>query len=410
MKKGEVMAGKDYYQILGIPQNASDEEIKKAYRKLVMKYHPDRNPDPNANEKMKEINRAYAILSNPTKRARYDRYGEKGLEGYTEQDIFGGIDFGSIFSELGLKNIFEDFFKGFGFGRKSIFQDFFSQDSFFGPRAGVRELEARREADLQYDLEIDLEEAFQGIEKKINLPKTEACPVCGGTGAAKGGLSVCKECQGKGQVVYEQRSGWSVFRQITTCPKCHGQGKRITSFCEKCQGKGIIEVKKEISVQIPKGADTGQTVRIEGEGEAGKGRGAAGDLYIRFQLKPHPIFERRGADIYLKKEITFSQAILGGKIYDIPTLDEKLTLQILEGTEDGATFKVEGKGMPSFAEERGDLYIIIKVALPKNLSSEEKALLKNFERLRALNLDPLSLSQNRFGLLALPPAKKEEVN
>jgi len=399
------MKGKDYYQILGIPRNASDDEIKKAYRKLVMRYHPDRNPDPKANEKMREINRAYAILSDPAKRARYDRYGERGLEGYTDQDIFGGIDFNSIFRELGLRNIFEDFFKGFGFGRKSIFEDFFSEDSFFGRRIGVREIEEIRGADLQYDLEIDLEEAFQGIEKKINLPKTETCPICKGTGAAKGGLSICKECQGKGQIVYEQRSGWSVLRQITTCPRCHGQGKAITSSCKKCQGKGVIEVKKEISIQIPRGVDTGQTIRIEGEGEAGKRGGEPGDLYIRFQLKPHPIFERRGADIYVKKEITFTQAILGGKIYDIPGLDGNLNIEVPEGTENGAIFKIEGKGMPS-DEERGDLYVEIKIVLPKNLSPEERALLKNFERLRSLRLDLLFLSQNRFGLPSLPPGKE----
>ncbi|MDI6806229.1 MAG: molecular chaperone DnaJ [Candidatus Aenigmarchaeota archaeon] len=392
------MREKDYYQILGIPRDASKDEITKAYRKLVMKYHPDRNPnDPKANEKMKEINRAYAILSDSEKRRRYDRYGEAGLEGYTEQDIFGGIDFDSIFSGLGLRNIFKDFFGDFGFGRKSIFDDF------FGYRQKVKELE--RGEDLQYDLEIDLEEAFHGIEKKMSLLKTETCPSCLGSGATKGGLSVCRKCQGSGQIIYEQRSGYSVFRQITTCPTCHGQGKMITSYCKECEGKGLIELQKEISVQIPRGANTGQTIRIEGEGGPGERGRRAGDLYIRFKVKDHPVFERRGADLYVKKEITFTQALLGGKIYDTPGIDGNLTLEIPEGTEDGSTFKISGKGMWRFGEERGDLYVTTKIAIPKNLTLEEKTLLRRFERLRTLNFDPLFLSQYLFGLPALPPPK-----
>lgn len=402
------MEKRDYYQILGIARNASEEEIKKAYRKLVMKYHPDRNPDPRATEKMKEINEAFAVLSDPIKRQKYDRYGHKGLEGYTAEDIFGGIDFDSIFSELGLRNILSKFFGGFGFEGGSIFDSFFGENSRFSSRTGSKELAAKRGADLQYDLVIELEDAFWGSEKKITLPKMETCPACHGTRAAKGGLSTCKECQGRGQIIYEQRSGWSVFRQITTCPKCRGQGKMITSPCRKCQGKGTVEVQKEIRVQIPIGADTGHTIKVEGEGEPGEDGGLAGDLYIRLRVKDHPIFERRGADLNLKKEIPFTQAILGGKIYSIPGLDGELSLEIPEGTENGSVFKIEGKGMPGFAEERGDLYVEIKICIPKKLSCEEKALLGDFERLRVLRLDPLFLSQHRFGRLALPPGGEDK--
>ncbi len=399
------MEKRDYYQILGIARDATEDEIRKAYRRLVMKYHPDRNPDPQATEKMKEVNEAFAVLSDPVKRRKYDRYGHKGLEGYTAEDIFGGIDFDSIFSELGLRNVFGDFFRGFGFGGRSIFDSFFNGDSLFGSRMGFRELAPTKGADLQYDLEIDLEDAFWGKEKRITLPKSETCPACRGTGAAKGGISICRECQGKGQVVYEQRSGWSVFRRITTCPRCQGQGRRITSACHRCQGRGIVEVQKEIRVRIPRGADSGETIKVEGEGEPGTEGGMAGDLYIRLSVKDHPVFKRRGADLYLKKEITFTQAILGGKIYGIPGLDGEESLEIPEGTENGSVFKIEGKGMPGFAEERGDLYVEIKVCMPKKLTREEKALLAEFERLRALELDPLFLSQHRFGRLALPPGE-----
>ena len=398
------MEKRDYYQILGIRRNADAEGIKKAYKRLALKYHPDRNPNnPKANERMKEINEAYAVLMDPVKRERYDRYGHAGLEGYTTQDIFGSIDFGSIFRDLGLRNIFN----GFGFGR-SLFDDLFESPfgAFGTSRTRVQEL--RRGADLQYNLEIELEEAFRGGEKKINLPKIGVCPVCRGTGAAKGGLVKCPECNGRGQIAREQRSGWSVFRQISTCPKCHGVGEIITHPCKKCQGKGTIEVQKEIVFQIPKGADTGEVIKIEGEGEAGGKSGPAGDLYIRLQIKPHPIFTRKGSDIYCQKEITLTQAMLGEIVKNIPGLDGNFTIQIPEGTEDGTSFKIEGGGMPRFDDERGDEYVVVKISLPKRLSDEEKILLRQFERLRMLNLDSTSLSQPSFGFPALPRPGNEK--
>ena len=397
------MEKRDYYQILGIGRNADEVEIRKAYKRLALKYHPDRNPnDPKANEKMKEINEAYAVLIDPVKREKYDRYGHAGLEGYTAQDIFGGIDFGSIFRDLGLRNIFDSF----GFGR-SLFDDLFESPftSFAGRETGVREL--RRGADLQYDLEIDLEEAFWGGEKRISLPKTELCSSCRGTGAAKGGLIKCSQCDGRGQIVREQRSGWSVFRQISTCPRCRGIGRMVTHHCEKCQGKGTIEIQKEIVFEIPRGADTGKTVRIEGEGEPSEGGEPAGDLYIRLLVKPHPVFTRRGSDIYVEKEITITQALLGERVENVPALEGNFAIQIPEGTEDGSSFKIEGKGMPKFGDERGDEYVVVKISLPKRLTEEEKTLLRQFERLRMLNLDPLFLSQPSFGFPALPPGNEK---
>ncbi|MDD5501483.1 MAG: molecular chaperone DnaJ [Candidatus Omnitrophica bacterium] len=397
----ETLVKRDYYDVLGIDRNADDSAIKQAYRRLAIKCHPDRNPgDRQAVERMKELNEAYAVLSDPQKRQRYDAYGHSGLQGYTADDIFGAVDFGSIFREFGLRNIFSDFGFGFGSGR-SIF------DNFFGNSATrVKELESRKGADLECELEIELEEAFSGTEKKINLPRTEVCPSCRGTGAARGGISTCKDCGGTGQIVREQRSGYSVFRQITTCRRCRGQGRMITTPCHKCQGKGSIEIERDITVQIPKGADTGHMIKVEGEGEAGSGRGEAGDLYIKLCVKEHPIFERRKSDIYVKKEITVTQALLGGKVYGIPGLEGDIAIQIPEGTEDGTIIKVLGQGMPKFEDERGDEHVIIKVALPKNLSQEEKALLYQFGRMRMLNLDPLYLCQPCPGFPELPSPNK----
>ncbi len=230
---------RDYYEILGVDQNADEASIKQAYRRLAIKYHPDRNPgDRKAAERMKEINEAYAILSDPRKRQRYDTYGQSGLEGYTAEDIFGGIDFGSLFREFGLR----DMFSGFGFSRSSILDDFFSNS-----RSRIQELETRRGADLEYELEIGLEESFLGTEKRITLPRSEVCQSCRGSGAARRGISTCRDCGGTGQLVSEQRSGYSVFRQITTCSRCRGSGRVVSAVCSKCRGKGTIETERDYS-------------------------------------------------------------------------------------------------------------------------------------------------------------------
>jgi molecular chaperone DnaJ len=368
------MAKRDYYEILGIDKSADDAAIKRAYRSMAMKYHPDKNPgDEQAVEKMKEINEAYAVLSDRKKRRLYDTYGHAGLEGYTTEDIFRGVDFDSLFREFGLGDF--GFGKGFGFG--SIFDNIFSSR-----RATTRE--RQRGADLRYDLEVTLEEVAAGCEKKVEVPRAQTCASCGGTGAKEGGMKSCERCGGSGQMVTEQRSGYSVFRQITTCPTCRGKGRIITEPCDECEGKGFVEKTRELTISIPKGADTGYRIRIEGEGEAGEEGAIPGDLYVVLDVKRHPIFERHGDDIYVTKGISFPQAALGGEIEDVPGLDGNLELDIPGGTQTGAILRIMDKGIPHpNGYGRGDEYVIIKVVTPTDLSEEEKELLRQFEKLRA---------------------------
>jgi len=390
---------RDYYEILGVSRDADESEIKQAYRRLALKYHPDKNPgDRRAVDKMKEINEAYAVLSDAQKRRKYDLYGHAGLEGYSEEEIFSGIDFSSLFQEFGLRDIFSDVLFG-----KSIFDDFFGSSN-----SRVQELRDGRGADLQYDLEIDLEEAYHGAEKKIRIPAEETCPVCRGTGAARGGTALCRDCGGAGQIVREQRSGFSIFRQITTCRRCQGAGRVIVAVCQRCHGKGIIGFEKEIPIRIPRGAESGQVIRIEGEGERGGVYGRRGDLYIRLILRRHPVFEKKGRDIYVEKEITLTQALLGGRVAGVPTLDGEVTVQIPEGVENGSLVRIPRKGFPGPEGEAGDEYVVLRVVLPRNLTGEEKVLLRQLERLRVINLDPLFLKQTSFGFQALPPPQNRK--
>ena len=363
------MAKRDYYKVFGIDKGADDAAIKRAYRSLAMKYHPDRNPgDEQAAEKMKEINEAYAVLSNGKKRRLYDTYGHAGLEGYTMEDIFRGVDFGSLFREFGLGDF------GFGFGG-SIF------DSFFGTtRTATRE--RRRGTDLRYDLEVTLEEVAFGADKKIEVPKTRTCHTCQGTGAKKAGLKDCEHCKGSGQIVTEQRSGYSIFRQITTCSQCHGKGRTIKDPCDECEGRGFIEETSELSISIPRGANTSYSIRLEGEGEAGGEGAMPGDLYVVLHVKKHPVFERHGDDIYMTKEISFPQAALGAEVDDVTGLDGNIKLDIPEGTQTGAIFRIMDKGVPHLdGYGRGDQYMIIKVVTPQELTEREKELLREFDRL-----------------------------
>ncbi len=362
------MTKKDYYEILGIDKSADEATIKRAYRNMAMKYHPDRNPgDAQAIEKMKEINEAYAVLSDRHKRQLYDTYGHAGLEGYTATDIFGSVDFLSLFREFGLSY--------FGFS-DSIF------DGLFG--AGRTSTKRQRKAsDIRYDLEVTLEEVALGAEKKIRVPRTLVCFSCLGTGASERGLEDCDHCGGSGQIVREQRSGFTVIRQILTCSRCHGRGKIIKEPCIECQGQGFVREVRELTISIPRGADTGYTIKIEGEGEAGDNGVIPGDLYVVLNIRKHPIFERRGDDIYLTREISFVQAALGDEINDIPSLYGTLKLKIPEGTQTGTVFKIKGKGIPHLdSHGNGDLYVMVKVVTPKNLTQREKELLREFERLQ----------------------------
>ena len=363
------MAKRDYYEILGMDRGADEATIKKAYRSLAMKCHPDTNPnDAQAVDKMKEINKAYAVLCDREKRRLYDTYGHAGLQGFTQEDIFRGVDFGSIFADL--------FGGGFGSGG-SIF------DELFGRRRSGRGRQTRRGADLRYDFKVTLEDAAFGTEKKIEIPRVEPCSACHGLGAKEGGLKVCQACHGSGQSVIEQRSGYSVYRQITVCGKCRGRGKIVTESCDECQGGGSIERSKEISIHIPKGADTGHAIRVEGEGEPGPDGAENGDLYVVLSVEKHPVFERHGDDIYVVREIGLPQAALGAKLDDVPGLEGGLKVDIPEGTQNGAVFRISHKGIPHLNNHgRGDEYVLVKVVTPTDLSKEEKDLLRKFQASR----------------------------
>lgn len=368
------MARRDYYEILGIDKGADEAALKKAYRGLAMKYHPDRNPgDAAAAEKMKELNEAYAVLSNGEKRRLYDTYGHAGLEGLTQEDILRGVDFGSIFGDL--------FGGGFGFG-ESIF------DTFFGRRRSGRARRARRGADLRYDLAVELEDVVFGKEEEIEISRMETCRACNGVGAKEDGVKECEACHGSGQSITEQRSGSSLFRQITACGRCRGRGRIIVDPCGECEGKGSIDKKKEISVQIPKGADTGYAIRVEGEGEPGMDGAESGDLYVVLTVEVHPVFERHGDDVYVVKEIGFPRAALGGELQDIPGLEGDLKLDVPEGTQSGRVLRIVNKGIPHLNNYgRGDEYVVLKVVTPTGLGEEEKELLRKFQDSRSKRAD-----------------------
>jgi len=365
------MEKRDYYEVLGIDRNADVAAIKRAYRQLAMQYHPDRNPgDTQAIERMKEINEAYAVLSDANKRRLYDTYGHAGLEGYTRDDLFRGVDFSSLFREFGLRDFF-------GFG-DNIF------DSFFGRRTTSRR-GPRKGADLRYDLTVTLEEVAFGTEKTIELPRVEQCTACNGTGAEPDGMVKCEDCDGTGQIVREQRSGYSVFRQISVCGRCRGKGQIVKVRCKECEGKGIIEKTKEIVVDIPAGADSGYSVRVGGEGE--QGADLPGDLYIVLNVERHPVFERHGDDIYLQQEIAFTTAALGGEV-PVPGLNGDLKLDIPEGTQTGTALRIAGEGIPHLdGYGRGDEYIVVKVITPTNLNRRQKELLREFDKLRRKSAD-----------------------
>lgn len=358
---------RDYYEILGIGRSASQDEIKKAYRKLAMQYHPDRNKAPDAEEKFKEISEAYGVLSDDAKRQQYDRFGHEGIdERYTREDIFRDINFEDIFGGMGFKfggfeNIFETFFGGGGRYRT-------------GPRSG---------ANLKYDLEITLEEAASGVKKDISFLRSERCGTCRGSGAKPGtNPKTCPSCNGSGQTRYTRRTPFGQFSSITTCGKCGGVGSVVETPCSTCGGAGAVKKVRKISVKIPPGVDTGSRLRIHGEGEAGHKGGEPGDLYVEVNVKPHSTFIREGEDILCEVAITFSQAALGEEI-KVPTLGGHVKLNISPGIQSGTILRLRGKGMPSMRRYgRGDQHVRVIVKTPTKLSPEQKSI---FERLAKLD-------------------------
>ncbi|MEJ7804918.1 MAG: molecular chaperone DnaJ [Telluria sp.] len=352
------MAKRDFYEILGVAKNSSEEEIKKSYRKLAMKYHPDRNPDSKeSEEKFKEVKEAYEMLTNPEKREAYDRYGHAGVDPNMGGGGMGG-GAGGFADSFG--DIFGDIFGGGG-GR--------------GRGAGPQ---VYRGADLRYNLEITLEQAAHGFDTTIRVPSWDKCDTCHGTGAKPGTApTTCTTCAGHGQVRMQQ--GFFSIQQ--TCPKCHGNGKVITDPCAPCGGQGRIKRNKTLEVKIPAGIDNGMRIRSSGNGEPGTNGGPAGDLYVEIHIKAHAVFQREGDDLHCEMPISFVKATLGGEI-EVPTLSGKVSFTIPEGTQSGKTFRLKAKGIKGVRSGyAGDLFCHVMVETPVKLTDKQKDLLKEFERL-----------------------------
>ena len=358
---------RDYYEVLGVKKGASEDEIKKAYRKAAKENHPDLHPgDKAAEARFKEANEAFAVLSDPDKRAKYDQFGFAGVDpNFAASAGAGGFegfgDLGDIFGD-----IFGNFggFGGFGGGR---------QQTRTGPRRG-ESLRAR--------MTLTFEEAVFGCKKDITIPRVEQCPDCKGTGCQSGTTpEVCPQCRGTGTVRTQQRTPFGVFQSSGPCPKCGGAGKIIHSPCSKCRGSGTVHTQKKLNVTIPAGIDDGETVSLRGQGNAGANGGPAGDLLVQVQVKPSATFQREGTSIYTTAELGFVQAALGTEI-KVPTLDGEVSLNIPEGTQTGAVFRLRGKGVPSVRSGiRGDQFVTVNLQTPKNLSHKQKELLQEFAEL-----------------------------
>lgn len=372
------MAKEDYYEILGVARDATDAEIKKAYRKLAVKFHPDKNPDnPEAEEKFKQVSEAYEVLKDPEKRQTYDQYGHAAFEGG-----MGGMQGGG--THVDPFEIFREVFGGGGGG--GIFEEFFGGG--MSGRGGGR-TRAEAGADLRYDMEISLEEAARGTEKEIRYRRSVECPQCGGSGAAAGASVVtCSDCSGSGYVMSQR--GFMTIRQV--CPRCHGSGQSVEKPCPKCSGDGKIMETSNLKLKIPAGVDTGSRLRSQGKGEAGSMGGPSGDLYVIIHVKDHDVFERQGDSLFCEVPIKFTVAALGGTI-KVPTLFGKGNLKIPAGSQSGTVFRMRGQGMPHLrGGNRGDQLVRVIIEVPTKLSSEEKEKLEEYAKVSDDEANPVSES------------------
>ena len=346
---------RDYYEVLGVARTAAVEEIKSAYRKAALKWHPDRNPENKADSEVKfrECTEAYSVLSDAQKRQLYDTYGHAGLSGAGAGQGFDNT-------------VFQDF--------HDIFGDFFGFEDLFGSGRGQRRRgRTQRGADLRYDMSLTFEEASAGVTTKVRLPRQEYCEACNGTGAKKGtGVQTCQTCAGRGQLAYQQ----GFFAVTRTCPACQGAGQIVKERCQECRGQGRLEREKTIELRIPPGVDTGTRLRVAGEGEPGPNGGPAGDLYVVLEVKEHPFFERRGADLYCTIPLSIAQATLGAEL-QVPGLNGEEKLKIPEGTQSGAVFRIKGKGLADpRGGGRGDLYYHVRVLTPTKLTRDQRKLIE----------------------------------
>jgi len=365
------MSKRDYYEVLGVSKNASDDELKSAFRNLARKYHPDVSDAPDAEEKFKEINEAYGVLSDIDKRAAYDRFGHQGVRGPNGGPGFETVDF-------------TDF--------ADIFGDMFGFGGFGGRTRTASRTAPRRGADLQYQVAISFKEAVFGADKEIEVTKDEKCDTCSGSGAKPGSSpKTCPECQGRGEVRQTRQTLLGAMVQVTTCPVCSGRGSVIESHCSTCQGSGLVRKTRRKKVSIPAGVDDGTRIRLAGEGQPGGNNGPPGDLYLLVRVRPHKYFRRRDNDILLDLNVNIAQATLGAEV-QVPTVDGDVKLKIPSGTQPGKIIRMRGKGVPHLrSNSRGDQLVIVNVTIPKRLDEEERKL---FEQL-ADKMDSKVLPQEK---------------
>ncbi|MCA1819861.1 MAG: molecular chaperone DnaJ [Halobacteriales archaeon] len=366
---------RDYYDVLGIPRDAAPDAIKKAYRKLAIQLHPDRNKAADAEERFKELSEAYAVLSDPEKKQRYDQHGHAGIDQqYTSEDLYRTINFNDLFGGMGFESVFGNLF-GFG-GRHA------------GPSRG---------RDLQTSHAITLEEAFRGSEAKIEYWRLEACPHCKGTGAEPGTkVDTCPTCRGQGQVQRHVRTAFGTLAQVTACPDCRGEGRRIEMPCRHCKGSGHDRQRHSVTVTIPAGIESGQTLRVAGQGEVGGRGGDHGDLYVEVEVRPHERFHREGPDLVVEVPISFPEAVLGTQL-KIATLDGEVAVDTPAGSETGQVLRVRGRGMPYLrGSGRGDLHVRLRVVVPDKVGEKARRLLE--ELAKELDVEGGKMGKRRKGL------------